>query len=432
MKIKIGVIISIALCAMFLFCTEPQMAGGTVSEINARVVSQNDASPIPDVDVTLLDDASIDPPRYDKTDSLGYFKFREIKSGVYQLMLKKLTYHDTIILLTINNDTTLAPINLKEIPIPTRLDSAYNSYTGNLQLTWDSVAQNGQKYELHRIDRQTGTEIIKHIIGNAFFTDILFPDMPSDTENIKTITYKIKVTFLDGGISGQWGDSVTISAPRPMVSPPPIYTLANIWGSRAVIISPDLPYPVSQLWYVDSIFIYRSISKVDTVPVRIASLSLKSLSPFIDTVRVFPPSITDSFIQVTYKLQAHSIYGYRSDFSRDTTIKLIQQWIRKPNKPKFNMDDTGIVIITTNSAQFSIDTTTSSVTNDKLLYRIVIFKEGIGLVDSTEWFNIQTSNVFIDVPFIKTGNYLIREQARSTRYDGLYSPFSDSTIVSKR
>jgi hypothetical protein len=353
-----------------------------------------------------------------RTDSFGNYQFSIQKSGTYTISYEKdycITVSKTFELdsfETIHIDT----VRLQEIPVPTFFTPIYDSIQGIITLKWDSVASNDQWYEIdifNSINDTLDYDVKKR--KTSFYSDTLFKDI-GDVNNEIEKKYRVKISLPDGS-TGRWGEPYPITKKRPKVPPIPKCSLTNIYGTREVTVNYSFP----QLWWIDSIFIFRSIKNIDTL-IRVASLPLTNNRSWIDAIKAFPSSITDSFLQVTYLLQTKSRDSILSNFSLPETIKVVQYSIHKPAIQWVDMPDT----IYDQGIQIPITPLPSPVPQDTLEYRLLITgTDSTKSADSTDWY----IDLPIDAKFKKAGKYFISCQARSRHFPTLLSPLSDAFAI---
>jgi len=369
-------------------------------------------------------------PQTTQTDDSGFYQFTIDGSHSYLISYEKEYYKPYTIRFksdTFENiDTFHAEIvKLEKIPVPViHVPPAYDSIQGIVTLKWDPVTSGDQYYEINIFNSPNDTNKWSgQYLTASFFADTLFRDR-LDTNNEITKRYRVKVTLPDGS-SGGWSEPCPVTVKRPKVPPrPTIDTLINTYGTREVTVTYSFP----QLWWIDSLFIYRSIKDFDS-SVRVASLPIKSDRPMLgttwtDIIRDFPLSIIDSFLQVTYSLQTKSIDSKKSEFSPAETITVIQYSIPQPAPPRYNTSDTGLITLNDSLVAFLIDPMPSPVSQDTLEYRLVSISSSR---DSTGWF---LNPRVIVAKFNESGTYHVSCQARSRCFPTLLSKISGSYSLS--
>ncbi len=441
MKIQTLFLIA-AIAAITCTCSDPKLSvnsggGGSGIEtktIVGKVIPGNDSA-ASGVSVLFQPTDSSEVLDSTSTDFTGNYKFLIKKSGPYNITYRKNSYitktNTDTIQFSSSDDAVirLDTVTLEEIPIPKNIYAEYDSMTGVVSVKWDSVALHNKLYEINVFRSITDTRTFLSIqLDTPFYADTLF-QVITDTTSAVTKKYMVKISLTDG-ITGKWSTPCTVSAKRPRVPPAPAFSLKNIYGTRDVTISYSFP----QLWWIDSIVVFRSIKGYDTsrgsdTYVLVASLPVDDDRSYTDTIKPFPLGITDSFLPVTYFLRTKSRYAMLSEASRPESLEVVHYSLGKPSIPWFNMPDTFF----DQEIQFPIDPLVSPVPRDTLEYRLLIsgtFPDSSLSNDSTKWY----MDLPIDATFIKAGKYELHCQARSRRFSTLLSPLSDARelIVSRK
>ncbi len=416
--------------AMLMFCG----GGGTdiigratpAPDITGKVVTP-DALPIAGVEVRLSCDDSTVNDKFRVTDSSGSYTFFKIEPGNYNLLYCKEFYINRsaslMVVDSIEENTIFLPaIELAKIPVPANLKAAYDSMTGIVLLTWDSSNLKIQRYIVRIIDtlvhKDTGDADTRGS-KTTLFVDTLFPQGTGEKLNVKFRKYQVKI-LVEHGIEGQWCEPCAITANRPMVPPTPAFSLAHTYRTQRITVFYDMP----PLWWVDSIFIFRSFTD-NAGWLRVATLSLNTTSPreWNDAVTEIPSWATDTVLPLFYAVQAKSRYGNTSAFSQEKAVNFFNfcrgYALNKPEKPD------GPQLVPSGRYVFSCPANTSPVEGDILEYRLGISGSALDEAVYTSWYGIPCIEALLQKP----GKYFIRYQARSGRLSCLMSPLSDSLEV---
>ncbi len=297
------------------------------------------------------------------------------------------------------------------------LNGRYDTMTSVMQLTWKKITKNINKYEIAiypdlNFDGEPG---YGHFTKDATFADTLFPDDTTDTISIKSRIYQIRVIDTKNN-AGQFGEFYPITVARPTVPPAPQCSASVVPQSVTIRLFSTFP----QLWWVDSLFIFRTI--MNGPPDRIASLTMKPELMYNDTIFIIPQQ-ADSFIPLVYTLYAKSRYDSVSKPSNQASITLfnpkVKYIVQTPGRPL------GPDSITPGKYVFVIPSALSLIENDVLQYRLIISDTTMDSALVTPWYTIPDIEAVLD----KTGRHAIRCQARSRRFPCLISPVSDTLNI---
>lgn len=360
-----------------------------------------------------------------RTDSSGIVTICDIPAGNYDILFEWLGYVsckttvnvlaglvDTTGPVILSRDSTLPAV----IPVPTGLQAVVDTFLGTVNLSWNKLADNKKGYYVHIIDPvkdlhpEAGhTEFAQ----GPFFIDTVYNwKNPSDTINIKHRKYQV-CSVNDNNNSGQWGPCCSVVVKKPVVPPTPSCSLLYLPENLSISILTSVP----QLWWVDSLIVYRSIT-VDS-PVQLTTIP-KDSSCWEDMVYNFPMT-KDSFLTITYSVFLKSVYGYLSSSSCRKSITIKNPYLDfNLEKPSMIQGlpfeaEVGIYVVT-------IPSSSSPIPDDFLEYRLLVTQENDSSSFFTDWYAIPS----IEVSFQKEGRYLIQCQYRSRKYPEALSPLSDT------
>lgn len=322
---------------------------------------------------------------------------------------------DTIGPVTLSRDLSAAV----EIPVPTSLEAQIDTTFGIVTLTWDSITNNVDAYNVRIINPEIHRHLVQGIVcfsPEATFSDTLYSRLTIDSALIKWRIYQVRAIDINGN-EGQWGRLCTLYVKKPVVPPSPNCSLAFIPGSMAVTIHAKVP----EWWWNDSVFVYRSINSEETL--CIASRRTPDSFLLNDNLRSFPIS-TDSTIPVIYTVCTKSVFGFYSQMSKPSTLNLtnpiLSHSINTTGKPGGLPDvvDAGTYVIT-------VDPVNSPLKDDIVEYRLAVSSTIDSGLSFTSWYSFPS----IEVVLADEAVYSIKYQVRSRHFPGLESTFSEALMV---
>lgn len=360
-----------------------------------------------------------------KTDSSGVVIFWNVPPGNYEVIFERRGYFsckDSVQVLAGQVDTA-GPVTLNrnlsapvEIPVPTGLTAVIDTFLGTVTLSWNKIENDIQGYSVRikdtTIHRYPGDGESRFTINPTFTDTTIFQENPADTISVKHRIYQVCMINANGN-SGQWGPSCSLVIKKPVIPPSPSCSLIYVSGNLSVSVFTSVP----QLWWIDSLIVYRSF--FNDAPVKMITLS-KNNQYWHDLVNSIPV-FKDSVIPITYTVYSRSIYGKQSSSCSQKSINISNPYqayqIEKPPKPQGVPPEAevGKYVIT-------IPPSYSPFPEDNLEYRLLISGDKDSLELFTDWYTIPA----IEVSFQKESNYYLQCQYRSRRFPGLLSPLSDT------
>ncbi len=366
---------------------------------------------------------------FGKTDSSGTVTFCNIPAGTYDIFFERLGYVSckTAVKVLADLVDTIGPVFLDRnyafpviVPVPTGLQATIDTFLGTVILSWNKFEKdtqnNIQGYYVHIIDPAKDhypQDGLTKFIKDSFFIDTVYDwENPSDTISTKGRKYQVCAVD-DNNNSGQWGPCCSVVVNKPVVPPAPSCSLLYLPESISISIFASVP----QLWWVDSLIVYRSIA-ADT-PVQLSKFP-KDSSRWEDMVFNFPMT-KDSLITITYSIFSKSVYGYLSPSPSRNSITIKNPYLdfnlEKPSKIQGlpSEAEVGVYVVT-------IPSSNSPIPDDFLEYRLLVSQETDSSRFFTDWYTIPS----IEVSFQKESRYLIQCQYRSKKFPEVLSPLSDT------
>jgi len=364
------------------------------------------------------------------TDKNGEANIFYVPPGEYEIVISKDFYIQERVKVTVLPNRTTATeaitlhINPKADPLPPKnMNVAYDTLSGIVTVTWDSVSGHICQYSLHINDPSKFNDVEDGEISTLYeprFIDTLFLESSDKTSFLnRTLKFRIKSVDIETGFKSSFTPFVTSVFQHPSTPPDPLCSLSIVDSCMIVGVHGSI-LPAE---WIDSVFVYCSINDQDSFVMHVAIAAKKLNSIINDTIRIFP-NVTDSLISVFYYTKAKSCFG---DFSSPSEIQktslknpYLFYSIPKPSRPEGPPENAMAA-----SYNFSFSSVISPVKNDIVEYRLRLINTATDSIYFTAWYSVPSIDLLVD----KEGIYLIQSQARSRLLPDLQSEYSDTLSI---